>query len=66
MASSLKTILAKVPDAEGVLFDLPGVVDSVNRDELGDRIACVGGDFFKAVPEAGDCYTMKHIVHDWK
>ena len=46
----LKTILAKVPEAEGVLFDLPGVVDGVHRDELGDRIGCVGGDFFKAVP----------------
>ena len=61
----LKTILAKAPEAKGVLFDLPGVVDGVNRDELGERIACVGGDFFKAVPEEGDCYTMKHIIHDW-
>ena len=61
----LKTILAKAPDAEGVLFDLPGVVAGVNRAEFGERIACVGGDFFKAVPEEGDCYTMKHIIHDW-
>ncbi|MBV8894599.1 MAG: hypothetical protein JO266_21915, partial [Acidobacteria bacterium] len=23
------------------------------------------GDFFKAVPEGGDIYFMKHILHDW-
>lgn len=23
------------------------------------------GDFFKAVPEGGDAYVMKHIIHDW-
>jgi hypothetical protein len=25
----------------------------------------VSGDFFKAVPEGGDAYIMKHIIHDW-
>ena len=25
----------------------------------------VGGDFFESVPPDGDCYTMKHILHDW-
>ena len=25
-------------------------------------VAC---DFFKAVPEGGDAYIMKHIIHDW-
>ena len=61
----LRTILAKAPDAQGVLFDLPGVVEGVDREELGNRIELVGGDFFEAVPEGGDCYTMKHIIHDW-
>jgi hypothetical protein len=61
----LKSILGKAPHAQGVLFDLPGVVDGADRGELGERIQCVGGSFFEAVPEGGDCYTMKHIIHDW-
>ncbi|HSF14245.1 MAG TPA: methyltransferase [Vicinamibacteria bacterium] len=61
----LKSILGKAPQARGVLFDLPGVVDGDDRDELGERIERVGGDFFEAVPGGGDCYTMKHIIHDW-
>lgn len=61
----LKTILEKAPDARGTLFDLPGVVEAADGEVLGERITRDGGDFFKAVPEGGDCYTLKHIVHDW-
>lgn len=61
----LKAVLSGAPDAAGVLFDLPGVTDRADRDMLGDRIEVVGGDFFEAVPAGGDCYTMKHIIHDW-
>jgi len=25
----------------------------------------VAGDFFKGVPARGDCYVLKHIIHDW-
>ncbi|MFQ5704798.1 MAG: methyltransferase [Gemmatimonadales bacterium] len=61
----LRAVLAKAPQAQGVLFDLPGVNDGVGADELGRRIESVAGDFFKEVPPSGDCYTMKHIIHDW-
>ena len=61
----LTTILSKAPSARGVLFDLPGAVEGAHRDALGERIECVGGDFFEAVPQGGDCYTLKHIIHDW-
>ena len=60
----LRTILAEAPQASGVLFDLPGVVEGVS-ETLDGRIKCVGGDFFESVPGGADCYTMKHIVHDW-
>jgi hypothetical protein len=59
----LKTVLAKAPQAKGVLFDMPGVVEG--SGDLGDRIERVGGDFFEAVPSGADCYIMKHIIHDW-
>jgi len=61
----LRTVLSKAPSARGVLCDLPGVIAGANRDELGDRIECVGADFFERVPEDGDCYMLKHIIHDW-
>jgi len=61
----LRTVLSKAPSATGVLCDLPGVIAGANRDELGDRIECVGADFFEEVPEGGDCYLLKHIIHDW-
>lgn len=60
----LRTLLAQAPDAKGVLFDLPGVVEGAS-ETLGGRIECVGGDFFKSVPGGGDCYTLKHIIHGW-
>lgn len=61
----LQVALSGAPDARGVLFDLPGVIESIAPDALGDRIETVGGDFFESVPPGGDCYTMKHILHDW-
>lgn len=61
----LKAVLGKAPAAKGTLFDLPGVVEGADGAVLGDRIARESGDFFKAVPAGGDCYTMKHIIHDW-
>ncbi len=61
----LKTILEKAPRAKGTLFDLPGVMEGDNSSGLGNRIGRVGGSFFKEVPAGGDCYTLKHIIHDW-
>lgn len=61
----LKTVLDKAPRAKGTLFDLPGVVEGADAAFLGDRITREGGDFFEAAPGGGDCYTMKHIIHDW-
>jgi hypothetical protein len=58
----LDTILATVPDATGMVYDLPAVVDGARPL---DRITFVGGDFFASVPAGGDCYLLKHIIHDW-
>jgi hypothetical protein len=44
------------------VYDLPGVVACAPPM---DRIEFVGGDFFKGVPAGGDCYVLKHIIHDW-
>jgi len=59
----LGRILVNAPQASGVLFDLPGVVESAT--DLPARVEAVGGDFFESVPPGGDTYILKHIVHDW-
>jgi hypothetical protein len=66
----LSTILAAVPVARGVLFDLPDVVTGA-RDWLAgrperDRIDIVGGSFFEQIPKGGDLYVLKSILHDWQ
>jgi O-methyltransferase domain/Dimerisation domain len=65
----LSMILAKAPAARGVLFDLPTVVDGAGPEQMkagvADRCEVIGGSFFDSVPEGGDGYLMKAILHDW-
>ena len=65
----LTTILRAHPRLRGILFDLPrvakGATERLRREGLADRCAVIGGDFFETIPEGGDAYTMKFIVHDW-
>lgn len=52
----------------GVLFDLPQVVLSASAlltGDVGARCQVVGGDFFNSVPEGGDAYLLKGVIHDW-
>jgi hypothetical protein len=65
----LRAFLTAHPSASGVLFDQPDVVATVPPD-LGDRalagrVETVGGDFFDGVPDGGDAYLLKLVVHDW-
>jgi hypothetical protein len=65
----LSMILAKAPGARGVLFDLPNVIDGaaleLKRAGVAERCEAVSGSFFDSVPEGGDAYLMKAIIHDW-
>jgi hypothetical protein len=65
----LATILRARPGLRGVLFDAPTVVEGarpvLEAAGVADRCALVGGDFFEAVPDGGDVYTLKLIIHDW-
>lgn len=60
----LAGLLARTPDARGVLFDLPEIADSVRPTIADPRIEVAGGNFFDGVP-AGDLYLLKLILHDW-
>ncbi|MBV9884770.1 MAG: hypothetical protein JO276_17310 [Sphingomonadaceae bacterium] len=57
-------LLGSRPEARGILFDLPDLIERVRPNLGNDRIQAVGGDFFKSVPEA-DLYLLKLILHDW-
>lgn len=65
----LRSLLARAPEAEGVVFDLPEIVESargaIEAGEYKERIQLVAGDFFIEVPADGDLYVLKHILHDW-
>lgn len=65
----LAAILAAHPEARGVLFDGPQVVEGAHAllKDAGvvDRCSVVGGDFLKSLTPGGDTYVLKWIVHDW-
>ncbi|WP_445163868.1 methyltransferase [Mycobacterium sp. Dal123C01] len=65
----LAAILEAAPRARGVLCDLPHVVAGapavMAERGVQDRVTVVPGSFFDAIPEGGDAYVLKHIIHDW-
>ena len=65
----LLSILKKHPGVRGVLTDVGHVIEGakarIASADLADRCQAVPCDFFQAVPEGGDAYVMKHILHDW-
>jgi hypothetical protein len=67
--SLLSAILRAHPHLSGVVFDRPTVVPGARRrlDEagVGARSECVAGDFFAALPDGGDIYLLKSVLHDW-
>jgi hypothetical protein len=62
-------LLQANPHLRGVVFDRPSVMEaaaaSITASGLADRCRATGGDFFQAVPEGGDAYLLKHVIHDW-
>jgi SAM-dependent methyltransferase len=62
-------VLTVHPHLRGVVFDQPtvaaGAREAIATAGLADRCDAVGGDFFAAVPNGGDVYILKFILHDW-
>jgi ubiquinone/menaquinone biosynthesis C-methylase UbiE len=65
----ISSILCVNSEARGELFDLPHVIAEagplLSAAGVKDRCETTTGDFFKSVPEGGDAYVMKWIIHDW-
>jgi hypothetical protein len=65
----LAAIMAANAAANGILFDLPGVVAHapalLNACHVLDRCTITSGSFFDDVPDGGDVYVLKQVIHDW-
>ena len=65
----LAQVLKAFPALQGVLFDVPPVIDGagalLEKEGVAARVEKVAGDFFASVPRGADAYMMKHIIHDW-
>jgi histidinol-phosphate aminotransferase len=63
----LAALLASNPTLSGLLFELPPALaraDEVLGPVL-ERCELQPGDFFAALPEGGDVYLLKSVLHDW-
>lgn len=65
----LAGLLETAPQATGVLFDRPEVIDEarlmITTRGLATRVELIGGDFFTEIPAGGDLYVLKSVLHDW-
>jgi SAM-dependent methyltransferase len=64
----LSHVLRATPNLEGILFDQPQVVAGAAesfKGNLAARAKIVGGSFFDRIPEGGDAYLLRRIIHDW-
>ncbi|MDF5710491.1 MAG: methyltransferase [Nostoc sp. S4] len=65
----LTAILEANPTMTGVLFDLPKSIDRVKKlrelASVHNRCQLIGGSFFEGVPEGGDVYLLKQVLHMW-
>jgi hypothetical protein len=65
----IAAVLAAHPGVQGVLFDQPHVVSGaaphLERAGIAHRCRTVGGNFFESVPEGGDAYVLRAVIHDW-
>ena len=62
-------LLEQHPHLKGILVDLEGPAhqaeETLEQADLKDRCQCLVGDMFQSVPEGGDVYVLKRILHDW-
>lgn len=57
-------ILQVTPNAKGILFDLPHVINEV-KDIASAQLTLQPGDFFTDDLPTCDAYVVMEIIHDW-
>ncbi|MER7516735.1 methyltransferase [Streptomyces sp. NPDC126499] len=69
--TTLAGVLAGHPHLTGVCIDRPSVCARAENargpagDRTGERITFHPADIFEEVPEGGDRYLLKNVLHDW-
>jgi hypothetical protein len=61
----LRAILGAHAGVEGVLFDLPPVIEEARRAGAVPRLGFVAGDFFTTEVPSGDAIVLMEVLHDW-
>lgn len=64
----MQALLTKYKNLTGILYELPEVIEKIKQESAGldnNRCVLVSGDFFVSVPEGGDVYLLKSVLHDW-
>ena len=65
----LAAVLRANPGMRGVLYERPDVLPAARKalEDEGMLARCElkRGDFFTSVPEGGDAYALKDVIHDW-
>jgi SAM-dependent methyltransferase len=65
----LAELLVRAPWARGVLHDVPAVMPDarilLTRRGVVERVELAPGDMLQAVPEGGDLYVLKSVLHNW-
>jgi hypothetical protein len=56
-------VLVAVPTIQGILFDLPEVIGSLDIDH--ELLTPQAGDFFVDTLPAADAYVLIEVIHDW-
>lgn len=59
----LRGVLDAVPTATGILFDLPGVIETLDAPPA--RLRHHPGDFFVDPLPTADAYVLMEVLHDW-
>ena len=60
----LRAILEAAPGAEGILFDLPMVIDTLTAGDQ-PRLTVQAGDFFVDALPSAESYILMEVLHDW-
>lgn len=61
----LTAIKRMAVDTRTVLFDLPHVIAAEQSAAAAQGHETASGSFFESVPQGGDAYVLKKIIHDW-
>ena len=65
----VSALLKVNPHLSGIVFDRPDVIDTiqtgVTTSEKNLKISYAPGDFFSEVPDGGDTYILKSVLHNW-